>query len=210
MVKSINILGPFSSGTNLITNIITDATNINLVKLINKHEFDFVRLEKCIQEHPNVLFIVMYRPLFSWVESMKLNSYDIRWDKNNIKSNASIFGNNYNSITEIYNTYYLNYMKLINKYPNVISMRYYSLVHPKLSYGYILSKLSPFFCMDKQSALKFCFKLNFILSKPSKSHGHSVNNNNEAIKNFVNLQNESKHKYNKYENNTITTFFENY
>jgi hypothetical protein len=209
-MKSINILGPFSTGTNLINNIIKDATNINITKIIDKHTIDFSTLENAVKNNPDVLFIAMYRPLFSWVESMKKYSYDLKWDKKNITTQATLYKNNYDNVTHVYNKYYSNYMKLINTYPNIISMRYYSLVHPDLCCSYVLSKLNPFFHIKKNTTKDFCYKLNITLKKPSKSHGHTVNNNNQAIKNFVKLQNESKHKYNNFEDNTITTFFEKY
>jgi hypothetical protein len=98
-MKSINILGPFSTGTNLINNIIKEATNIKLVELIHKHDDDFFKLENFIKNNPNVLFIVMYRPLFSWIESMKKHSYEIIWDKKDITSPASLFEKSYDNIT---------------------------------------------------------------------------------------------------------------
>jgi hypothetical protein len=207
-MKSINILGPFSTGTNLINNIIKDATNINIVQIVDKHTINFSTLENAVKNNPNVLFIAMYRPLFTWVESMKKYSYDLKWDKINITTQTTLYKNNYNNIIDVYNEYYSNYMKLINTYPNIIPMRYYSLVHPHLCCNYILSKLNPFFRIKKNTTLGFYYKLNVTLKKPSKSHGHTVNDNNQAIKNFVKLQNESKHKYNNYEDITITTFFE--
>jgi hypothetical protein len=211
-MKSINILGPFSTGTNLLNNIISQATDIKTVDLVHKHEVDFANLDTCIKNNPDVLFIVMYRPLFSWIESMIIHSYDIIWNKEDITSNATLFENTYDNITEIYNTYYYNYIELIKKYSNVISLRYYRLIHPTTCYNYILSKLNPFFCIRQSIDKNFRYKLNDLLKKPSKNHGHSVNNNNEAIKNFFNLQDKYKNNsdYEYYEHPMIIYFFEKY
>jgi hypothetical protein len=211
-MNSINILGPFSTGTNLLNNIINEATNIKTVELIHKHNNNFFEINYLIKNNPNILFVVMYRPLFSWVESMKKASYDISWNKQDITSCAILFEKYYDNIVDIYNSYYINYMKLIKQYPNVISIRYYQLISQNISCNYILTKLNPFFCIKQYTTPSFYYKLNNVLKKPSKDHGHSVNNNNEAIKNFFYLQNlfKNNNDYKNYEIPKIVNFFEKY
>jgi hypothetical protein len=194
-MKSICILGPFSSGTNLLKNIL-ETTNIPIVDPLWKHDINMDVLEDVIENNPTTLFIIMYRPLFTWIESMCKYPYDIEIP-NTFLDEVKFKDTSYKNIIEIYVKYYTMYMKLIQKYPNVISMRYYQLIHPSFSYNYIKSKISPFLQIEITNE-----KLVECLSSPAKTHGHCVSNNLEAIRNFKNI------KYNNKRCKLISYFFE--
>jgi len=194
-MESICILGPFSSGTNLLKKILETA-NIPIVDPVFKHELEMNVLEDIIKNTPTTLFIIMYRPLFTWIESMHKHSYDIQIP-NTILDEVKFKDISYKNIIEIYVKYYTMYIKLIQKYPNVIHMRYYQLIHPTFSYKYIKAKIMPFLQIEITNE-----KLSKCLSFPSKNHGHCVNNNMEAIRNFKNI------KYSNKVCKLISSFFE--
>jgi hypothetical protein len=188
-------MGPFSSGTNLLKKILETA-NIPIVDLLWKHDINMNVLEDVIKNNPTTLFIIMYRPLFTWIESMHKHSYDIEIPTH-VLDKVKFKDTSYKNIIEIYVKYYTMYMKLIQKYSNVIYIRYYQLIHPTFSYMYIKTKISPFLQIEITNE-----KLIECLSSPSKTHGHCVNNNMEAIRNFKNI------KYNNKVCKLIRYFFE--
>ena len=71
--KKVNLLGPYNSGTNLIANIFSKTIPNMLIKstVIWKHTLNYKDLCNCIEMNPDTLFIIMYRPLFTWIPNMK-------------------------------------------------------------------------------------------------------------------------------------------
>lgn len=209
-IKNIQILGPYNSGSNLLSIILNN--NINRVRinpietnnslLIWKHEIEESKLVQTIKSRKDTLFICIYKPLYNWIYSILNSPYEIRWNKN-IKSNCSFLGIKYNNIIEIYNKYYKNYMKLIKNFDNVIFLKYYDFIS-KNSIKYINDRL-----FNYNLKLNKINNINNILNKPGKNHGKSVSSANEALKNR-NINSEKikdKDFIQTVYNNDITIFF---
>ena len=71
-IKSIKILGPPNTGTNLITKILEGNFSNNLVMRSRhgKHHLIKSALINIIIENKDILFIIMYKPLRNWICSM--------------------------------------------------------------------------------------------------------------------------------------------
>ena len=187
-MDSIQLFGPFCSGTNLLAKIL--ASNINKNNNIHyeghthiwKHTILYKHLDNCVKKHKKTLFICLYKPLYHWIESMKKTSYTIKWNKD-ITTSCDFRAIHWKNIIEIYNTYYLNYSKLIEKYNNVICINYYKLLDINTVKQYINSKLNPF-----KLHLKSNDTIGIILNKPSKTHGNSVKNVREALIKKIKLE----------------------
>ena len=175
---SINLLGPFNSGTNLINNILkmylispSDGSNH-----VWKHSLCLQEIENSIINNTNTLFVVCYRPLYSWIKSIEKEKYQIIW--NNQLDDMVVFENRiYNNITELYKN-------LINKHNNIIKLEYYKICDTNISFNYMLEKLTPFNIILSNMNIN---KYNEILNYPSKPHGKCVKNSVEAM--------EKKHMY---------------
>jgi hypothetical protein len=142
----------------------------------------------------------MYKPIYHWIESTKKHSYDIKWNKD-IYSKCNFCCSKgdpgeYKNIVEVYNRYYLTYKYLIEKYNNVIWIDYYKLLDKKNVKKYLDDNLSPFNIKDKEN------DINYILNKPSKSHGKPVNNSEEALNKKIIINN-------KYKNSKDKKFIDN-
>ena len=202
---NIQILGPFNTGTNLIIIILhrlglgerlglvgdarrhLDRVDLRRMgdRLIWKHTIFKEKLEECIINNKNTLFICMYKPIYQWIESIKKESYNIKWNKD-IYSKCCFDGElktkrewnqfEYENIVELYNMYYLTYKYLIEKYNNVIWIDYYKLLDKENVEKYIEDKIPFLNIKDKQNII------NDILNTPSKCHGASVKNSEEALK----------------------------
>lgn len=204
-VKNIQILGPFGSGSNLVYKILTNSLkqNINVIspgsrELMWKHEPRIKKLLHTIISNPNTLFIICYRSLCEWIASIKKESYDLTCHSkriikglqfNNINFRSSIPINlvdwctlkidkfntlKFKSIFDVYFTYYNNYVKLINKFPNVICLSYNKLLSKDRIYDYLMNKLNRYnLSLNKKAVFE-------TLNKPSKGHGHSVKNSEQA------------------------------
>jgi hypothetical protein len=175
---SINLLGPYNSGTNLVNNILklhfktdTDGTNH-----VWKHSICLQNIEQVIKNNKNTLFVVCYRPLYSWIKSMEKEQYDIKWNKQ-MDGIVEFQKCKYNNITELYIKYYNMYQNLINKYNNIIKLEYYKICDVNISFNYISEKLKPF-----NIVLSDIDKYNNILNNPSKIHGKPVKNSDDAMK----------------------------
>lgn len=187
-MDSIQLFGPFCTGTNLLTKILESNVN-RKIKIhreghthIWKHSVRFTHLDKCVKKHKNTLFICLYKPLYHWIESMKKASYDIKWNKD-ITTPCDFRSIHWKNIIEIYNTYYLNYSKLIENYNNVICINCYKVLDINTVTQYINNKLKPF-----NLQLKSNNTIAIILNKPSKTHGKSVKHAGEALTKKIKLE----------------------
>lgn len=180
MIDKIQILGAQNSGTNLLKNLLTNnLTNFIVVddgKFIWKHEIDINILDNIISENQSKLFICMYRPVIHWVHGIKKNSYEIMWNRK-IKDPCGFMNKKYSNVIELYNIFYSNYIKLINKYDNVIFLNYHNLIEEDNIYVYLSRKLNKYGLHIISEPLLY-----ETLHKPSKNHGFSVKNSSEAIK----------------------------
>lgn len=189
-MNSIQIFGPFCTGTNLITKILKQ--NINEPLNIHweghthiwKHTIRLPYLENCIKKNKNTLFICMFRPLYEWIASIRKKQYDLKWDKN-IKHQCILRNIKWKTIIHLYNNYYSNYKHLIENYDNVICVNYYKLLDNARVKTYINKKIAPF-----PLTIKSNDNINTILQHPAKKHGKSVKNANEALlkKKLINKQ----------------------
>lgn len=118
----------------------------------------------------------MYKPIYHWIESIKKHPYDIKWNKDIYIKCTFKDKTEYKNIVELYNSYYLTYKYLIEKYNNVIWIDYYKLLDKENVKKYIEDKLSSFNIKINEN------NINDILNKPSKIHGNLVNNSEEALK----------------------------
>ena len=205
-MKNIQILGPFNTGTNLIVKILQSIgarCTACSERLTWKHRIYKEKLEECIINNKNTLFICMYKPIYQWIESVKKHPYEITWNKD-IYSKCYFEGVNrtcrparelnqfeYENIVELYNIYYLTYKYLIEKYNNVIQIDYYKLLDKENVEKYIEDKIPFLNIKDKQNII------NDILNRPSKCHGAPVNNYEEALKKKERIDNNFKNSKDK-------------
>jgi hypothetical protein len=178
MYKYINLLGPFNSGTNLVTNLLKKKliTKDCGTTHIWKHSINLKDIEKSVKNNKDTLFVVVYRPIYSWFESMKKEKYHIIWDEK-IDSEITFSNIKYKNMIDLYEEYYKMYKYLIEKnYENVICLEYYKICDINISYNYITEKVKPFNIdlFDEKS-------YNKILNTTSKWHGNPVNNSQEAL-----------------------------
>ena len=212
-IDTIQILGPYNSGTNLISKLlINNLENLENIKvkfklndeghtLIWKHTLDYDKIDKINNE--NVLIIICYKNIYNWISSTFKNSY---FNKiNNITDICNFQSKKYINIIELYNIYYNNYIKLLEK-NNVIFINYFQLLNPE-SYLYVNEKI-------KEYNLQIQNINNYqkILRKPSKHHGNPVKNYIEAYEKYFTEQ--EKYKNLCIENNinidlNIIDYFEN-
>lgn len=221
-ISKIQLLGPFNTGTNLLSKILKQNIKQDIKihseghTLFWKHNINKSFIKEYIRLNPDTLFICIYKPLHNWICSMQKSSYNIKW--NNTLTGKCIFTHKkymkdtkleYKNIIEIYNEYYNMYMELIQAHKRVIFMNYYDIIDKKNVVKYITNKLFVYNLSIKSNDNIFS-----ILNKPSKSHGKSVKTSNEAI----NKKNQCYNKINnceknrliikKHLNNEIIDFFE--
>ena len=162
-----------NTGTNLITKLLS---NLHINEQLFKHTVKMNKLQS-IANKPNTLIIIMYKNIFNWLYSIKKESYELNVNK--LTDKINFLGNTYQNTIDIYNTYYRNYIQLINIYPNIVWLDYIKLIDIKSGYSYLETKLSPF-KLNLINETKFIE----ILNKPSKSHGNTVKNANEATSKY--------------------------
>ena len=179
-INKFHLLGPFNSGTNLISRILEKIDNYSIgldgQSHIDKHTIDFEKLNNIISNNQDILFIVCYRSFYTLYHSMIKSQYFIKeWNKN-IDGSLILYDKKFKNLLDLYNFYYLNYIHLLNKYNNIIFIDYYKLCDINKSYNYINDKLKKFEIKlyDKEIYIN-------ILNNKAKKHGSSVNNINEAI-----------------------------
>jgi hypothetical protein len=206
-ITTIRILGPFNTGTNLLVKMIEHNITPVLTVLgpdnmkIWKHEIEFAVLNEHIAKEKSTLFICLYRPVASWIESVKKSPYDIEWDQND-KSTCSMLGVSYSSIFHLYQKYYRNYTNLMQQHNNVISLEYYKIIIPDSAGSYINRKLGKF-----GLEIVSLDHLHTVLHRPSKAHGNSVQNCDEAIKKYKDLKSRDV-DYTPYTDTDLIRFFE--
>ena len=183
-MKRVHVIGPFNSGTNLLFNIMSKCECVELItnekiKIgdsihdpFDKHTLKINDIENYLKDDKNLL-IIMYKEVYNWVFSIKKKSYDLKYTKLYLPVNFR--GINFKNVIDVYNYYYINYMKLIKKYKNVVSLDYKKVIDKNTSYNYInheLSKLN----ITVLSQPNFYIQLN----SKSKKHGNPVKNSEEA------------------------------
>lgn len=218
MNKTISILGPWNTGTNLISNILSNSYCLFLnnenefLDFSNndvwKHEPKFSIIEN-IAKNPNKIVVIMYRNVYSWLSSMQKSSYELEFKS--LDSIAKIKNKDisFRNILHVYNHYYNNYIRLINTYPNVIFFDYKKISNETIAFDYINFKLSKVNLRIKEK-----YKVIQQLLQPSKSHGKPVSNSTEAMQKYnksilVMKEEIKKYKMEKFVNNNIIEFFEN-
>ena len=212
-IKKIQILGPFSTGTNLLSQILINNLEQNVIihpeghTLFWKHTINRRFIINSIKSNKDTLYICLYKPLNNWIYSMKKYSYDIRWNKN-LKDKCSFEGVEYENIINLYNRFYNMYTEFINNVDRVIFMNYYEIINKKIVVNYISNKLSKFKLNIKKN-----HNIMLILNKPSKDHGNGVGSSDGAIKKkkeCISEMNKEKNKLiiNKYFSQIIFNFYE--
>ena len=198
--NKIHLLGPYNSGTCLVHNIFSKYSKDDGNTITWKHDNNENILHHCIENNKDCLFIVIYRPLNSWIKSMQKKEYSVTWDKN-IKSKCIYRKKEYNSIVDIYDEYYNIYIKIIDKYPNVIYLEYNKIVNKDTSYEYVKQQIEHFLIpmISKEEFMN-------ILSKPSKNHGSPVTNSDEALAKINELK--TCNDFDNYYNAKIIDYFE--
>lgn len=228
-MKKIQILGPFNSGTNLITKILKKAVNESIALEAEghtyfwKHNFIFNKIEKFIKKNPNILFICMYRDLFEWIISIQKKSYKLRSFKfnGNIRDNKSKYylkninldtfcelnGVNFKNPIALYNYYYKNYIILLKKYKNVICLSYSKIIKKETNFNYLTEKLDIFDLTLNNNGFKLA------LNRPSKNHGKPVQNSEQALKKNENVIKKFSKKninlINKDKNKKVINYYNN-
>ena len=233
-MSQIYVFGPYNSGTNIIDKVLTRCKCINkttsqsifnATPKINaapiwKHTIKKPELQKIIN-NPNNIVIFMYKNIYNWISSIQKSPYNIKFkntDKREMLNNNIILAEpqfNYNhtfgNIIHLYNLYYSNYLSLLVEHPkNVIFLDYYKIINRDTSFNYLNDKLNAVHL----KIVNECEFLN-ILSVPSKSHGLSVKNSQEAYSKYMSTNIRikiyllNKTKIHEYVNNNIIHYFEN-
>jgi hypothetical protein len=175
----VNLLGPYNTGTNLVNNLLKTQlkSKDDGSTRIWKHSLKKIMIENYTKEYSDTLFVICYRPMYSWIKSIEAvpNHMQIQWD-GALNTPIKINDYTFNSIIDLYDTYYNNYQYLLQRCPNVIMVEYYKICDPAISYYYLKSKVAPF-----NVKLPSRSEYNAILNKQAKTHGPSVNNCQEAI-----------------------------
>ena len=200
--RTIKIVGPFNTGTNLLANIIKSDNCVDLLSNstcsqlrqtthdatnFDKHTVNISEIIQYLQNEKN-LVIIMYKNVYNLLYSIKKAQYSLKGDK--LYSTVELQGKTFPNAVELYNFYYINYISLLNKFNNIVFLDYHKLLKDN-SYAYINSKLKKLNLTIRSEKL---FKE--ILNKPAKTHGNSVKSVKEAqdkyhsvhkmVSNFVN------------------------
>lgn len=87
IIKKIQILGPFNTGTNLISKILNDNLSEDIYieseghTLLFKHILNKKNIINTINSNQDTLFICIYKPIHNWICSIRKASYGISWSK---------------------------------------------------------------------------------------------------------------------------------
>ena len=194
-IESIEIFGPFNTGTNLIIKILKCSQCINKItqqkiKVIDdkmddngiamKHTINEKQLQQ-IRDNKTKMVVIMYKNIFNWIFSIKKESYDIKFTK--LNNTVKYDNNTYENIICLYNYYYNMYIKLFQNNSNVIFLDYYKIIDKNICYDYINSKLSL-----KDLYIESKYNLLQTLAEPSKTHGISHKNSDDAINSYISNQ----------------------
>ena len=225
MNKTVYVMGPFNTGTNLMENIINNCNCVNLETLTSieakykdvwKHTLNYSELTKIVKDG---IVIIMYKNVYNWLNSVYKNKYDIKVGSINdpVYLNDKIYINNkvffkkckFSNIIEIHNYYYCMYKKLITNNNNVIFIDYGKIIDKSSAFEYINSKLiANNICIVSKE------KLINTLDTPSNTHGINVQTSDSAINSYdtnkikwLNIV-VHKSKISASLNHTIIDFFE--
>ncbi len=214
---NIYVIGPMNTGTNLTNKIIKDCNCINKngdkinISEYKKNEFfkhtTNINVINKYLENPNNFLIVMYKNVYNWIFSMKKESYELKFTK--LNNFVELDGVKFPNIIKLYNHYYNMYKSLLSR-NNVIFFDYIKIINKENAFQYINTKLNKF-----NLSITLKEKFTETLNNPSKNHGHSVNNSDEAIQMYSSNQNIVKNfliKYTKIHNNidnNLTNFYTN-
>jgi hypothetical protein len=191
MSKNIHVIGPYNTGTNLLFNIINNSECIDLIqnksisiehqhRPFGKHTLDIKIIENYLN-NPDNLLIIMYKNVNNWLYSIKKAHYDIKYTK--LYFPVELDNKKFPNMIELYNFYYINYMSLLEKYPNAIFLDYKMVINKSKSYDYINNKLSKI-----NLFINLKNKFNETLMTPAKNHGTSVKNVIEAKESYSGIQ----------------------
>lgn len=81
MKKAIlRLYGPFNSGTNLTCSLLSYITKNNFINdTKSKHTLDWNAIKRFLRSNSNNCVVFMYRPILSWLKSMKKESYTLNY-----------------------------------------------------------------------------------------------------------------------------------
>jgi len=177
MYTHINLLGPYNSGTNVVHNLLKGklASKDEGSTRIWKHSMKKIMIENYTKEYRTTLFVICYRPLYSWLKSCQKTPYTIRWD-GKLDTEVKINEYMYKNIIELYEHYYNMYQYLAARCPNVVVVEYYKICDEAISYEYLQGKLAPF-----GVSLPTKEEYSAILNRGAKTHGSTVGSATEAI-----------------------------
>ena len=192
MPRQVHIIGPYNTGTNLLFNIINNSECIDVIenksitiehqhKPFGKHTLNIKIIENYL-DNPDNLLIIMYKNVYNWLYSIQKSPYDIKYTK--LYLPVILKKNIFPNMIELYNFYFINYMSILQRYPNAIFLDYNKVIDKSNSYNYIQSNLNKI-GLSMNSITKF----NETLMKPAKDHGKSVKNVIEANNNYEYRQN---------------------
>ena len=220
--KKVVIFGAWNTGTNLISNILNNnifidlKTNQELTVCNNnkvwKHHPKYALIEELVKD-PNNLIIIMYRNVFSWLNSMNKSSYEAKFESMNsivkIQNKHENVDVSFRNIVHVYNHYYNNYMKLSIQYPNVVFFDYRKIINQETSFEYMNFKFS-----KVNLTMKTKYKVIQQLIQPAKKHGKPVNDAREAIQKYgitiFKMKNEIKqNNMEHFIDKNIIDYFEN-
>ena len=204
MYTHVNLLGPYGSGTNLVNNILktTLISKEEGTTRIWKHSMKRHMIENYTKEFSTTLFVVCYRPLYSWLKGLEVNKYGMGYD-DKLDTPVKIAEYTYKNIVELYEHYYNNYKYLIERCPNVIFVEYFKVCDPAISYEYMQAKLKPTGVVlpDRET-------YNAILNTKAKNHGTSVSSSVEALDKKRRQEEAMPADFQSKVNPAITAFFE--
>ena len=187
MSKQVHIIGPYNTGTNLLFNIINNSECIDLIqnksisiehqhRPFGKHTLDIKIIENYLN-NPDNLLIIMYKNVNNWLYSIKKAPYYIKYTK--LYFPVELDNKKFLNMIELYNFYYINYMSLLEKYPNAIFLDYKMVIDKSTSYDYINTKLSKI-----NLSINSKDKFHKTLMTPAKTHGKTVKNVIEAKESY--------------------------
>jgi len=174
-MTKIRVFGPFHTGTNLIHSIINDTGCFANGKPIVAVQNDKHDLTPNFNEDEFV--ILMYKNVYNWIYSINKEPYDMVF--NELTSQISFRGETFQNIIHLYNTYYLSYMNLLTR-KNVVFLDYAKFIDKESGFDYINGKLGGL-GLVLQNREKFVE----ILGKPSKTHGFSRQNSDDALLHYL-------------------------
>ncbi len=200
--KFIQIYGPFNTGTNLLVNLMQNIFHYKIPEAGSTH---YWKHSTVLNNYANTFHICITKNPFSWFESLKKESYTLKWNKNiSILNQRVVLESDkkyikprpFPSITNLWTFYYQTYINFQKNYPhNTIFILYEDLIYNTDNIFENISKIINIPLPNDYENIK-----NNTLKKPAKQHGN-CNNINKAL--TVNQCEYLFSKYNKDEVNKI-------